>query len=147
MLVNCHIASTRKEDLLVKKDKINQLLERLGLAISSNDLAGISACWTFPALFLSDQTATVISDARQLEQMMAQAVEAYRKQGLASTRHELEQVDELSETLTSMDVRWPAYDASGKEKASERSHYILHLAEDGQVRIRVALTRTKPLAE
>jgi hypothetical protein len=125
------------------KHKINQLLERLGLAISSSDPKSVSACWTFPAMLLTDQNATVIADAGQLEMSMAQAVEAYRKQGIASTRPELEQVDPLSETLTAVDVRWPSYDASGKEQASERSHYILHMAEDGQAHIRVALTRTK----
>jgi hypothetical protein len=104
------------------KHKINQLLERLGLAISSSDLKSVSACWTFPAILLTDQNATVIADAGQLEMIMAQAVEAYRKQGIASTRPELEQVDPLSETLTAVDVRWPSYDASGKEQASERSH-------------------------
>jgi len=104
-----------KGDLIMDKDKINQLLERLGGAISSNDLKDVSACWTFPAMFLSDKNATVIADANQLEMFMAQAVEAYRKQGIAS----------------------------GKEKASERSHYILHMAEDGQAHIRVSLTRTK----
>jgi hypothetical protein len=39
-------------------------------------------------------------------------------------------------------VRWPAFDAAGTERASERSHYILRLGYDGQPRIRVALTRT-----
>jgi hypothetical protein len=49
----------------------------------------------------------------------------------------------LSETLAAVDVRWPAFDASGQEKSSERSHYILRLGTDGQAYIRVALTRTK----
>lgn len=119
------------------KDRIRQLLERLGQAISSGDLKGVSTCWTFPAMFLSE------AGASQLEQLMAQATEAYRKQGIASTRPDLEQVEPLSESLVSVDVRWPSYDASGNEKASERSHYILYLGQDGQPRIGVALTRTK----
>jgi hypothetical protein len=49
----------------------------------------------------------------------------------------------LSETLASVDVRWPAYDSDNKEKSSERSHYILQLGQGGQVCIRVALTRTQ----
>jgi hypothetical protein len=59
-----------------------------------------------------------------------------------STRPELERVEMLTDTLASVDVRWPAYDASGTEISSERSHYIIHLGQDGQLRIRVALTRT-----
>jgi hypothetical protein len=59
-----------------------------------------------------------------------------------STSPELERVEILSETLVSVDVRWPAFDSSGKEKSSERSHYILQLGGDGGPQIRVALTRT-----
>jgi hypothetical protein len=125
------------------KNMIRQLLERLGQAISSGDLKGVSACWSFPAMYLSEADAMVLEGADQLEQFMAQATEAYQKPGIASTKPELEQVEPLSEMLVSVDVRWPAYDASGIEKASERSHYILHLGPDGQPHIRVALTRTK----
>jgi len=67
----------------------------------------------------------------------------YRSRGLVSTKAELERVDMLSERLAAVDVRWPAFDASGQEKSSERSHYILRLGTDGQAYIRVALTRTK----
>jgi hypothetical protein len=127
----------------VDDDKIRQLLERLGQAISSGDLKGVSSCWIFPALFLSDADAFVLDEAGQLEQFMAQASEAYRKQGIASTRPELEKVEMLSEKLASVDVRWPSYDASGNERASERSHYLLHVGNDGKLYIRVALTRTR----
>ncbi len=65
-----------------------------------------------------------------------------RKDGV-SIKPELERVDMLSEKLTSVDVRWPSYDASGKEKASERSHYILQLGKDEQMHIRLVLTRTR----
>ena len=61
------------------KDKIRQLLERLGQALSAGDLKGASNCWAFPALFLSDDGATVLAEASQLEQLIAQASEWYRK--------------------------------------------------------------------
>jgi hypothetical protein len=40
-------------------------------------------------------------------------------------------------------VRWPSYDGDGNEVGNERSHYIVHLGADGQVRVRVALTMTR----
>jgi hypothetical protein len=127
----------------MNKDKIKLLLEHLGEALSAGDLKGVSNCWAFPALFLSDDDAIVLVEASQLEQFMAQASEWYRKQGIISTKPDLEQIDMLSEKLASVDVRWPSYDTSGKEKMSERSHYILQLGKDEQMRIRLALTRTK----
>ena len=124
-------------------DKIKQLLERLGRTLSAGDLRGVSSCFEVPGLFLSDDGATVLADASQLEKLFAQATEWYRARGLVSTKPELERVDVLSQKLAAVDVRWPAFDALGQEKSSERSHYIVRLGTDGQVYIRVALTRTK----
>ena len=123
-------------------DKIKQLLERLGRTLSAGDLRGVSSCFELPAVFLSDDGATILADTSQLEKVFAQASDWYRSRGLVSTKAELERVDRLSERLAAVDVRWPAFDASGQEKSSERSHYILQIGKDGQVRIRVALTRT-----
>ena len=124
-------------------DKITRLLERLGRTLSARDLRGVSSCFELPALFLSDDGATILADASQLEKLFAQATEWYRARGLVSTKPELERVDVLSEKLAAVDVRWPAFDASGQEKSSERSHYILRLGTDDQAYVRVALTRTE----
>ena len=123
-------------------ETIRGLLGRLGQALSAGDLRGVSICWEVPAVILSDEGAAVLAEANQIENLFAGATEWYRSQGLVSTKPELERVDMLSEKLASVDVRWPAFDGSGQEKSSERSHYILQIGKDGQVRIRVALTRT-----
>ena len=127
----------------MQTDQISQLLEQLGQALSAGDLHKASTCWGVPALVLSDDGATAVSDTREIEEFFSQAADWYHLQGIVSTRPEIERVDMLSEKLAAVDVRWPSFDASGKEKSSERSHYIVQLAEDGQVRIRVALARTR----
>jgi len=123
-------------------NKILRFLEAYGAAISAGDITVVSNSWTVPALVLSDQGALAVSDASEIQAFFAQGIEYYRTQGLISTKPELERVEMLSETLVSVDVRWPAYDSFGIEKSSERSHYILQLGGDGQPQIRVALTRT-----
>ncbi len=123
-------------------DLIMRFLEGYGAALSAGDLRVVSSSWVIPALVLSDQGAMAVTDPSEIEAFFAQGIEYYRSQGLMSTRPELERVEMLSETLVSVDVRWPAYDSSGSEKASERSHYILQLGQDGQPQFRVALTRT-----
>jgi hypothetical protein len=123
-------------------DKIINMLERYGAAMSAGNLPAISSCWAVPALVLSDDGALAVTNPIEIEAFFAQGIEYYRSQGLSSTRPELERVEMLSDTLASVDVRWPAYDSSGEEKSSERSHYILQFGGDGQIRIRVALTRT-----
>lgn len=123
-------------------DQIGRLLEQLGQALSAGDLHKASTCWAVPALILSDDGATAVTDTSEIEAFFEQAAEWYHLQGIASTRPEIERIDMLSETLAAVDVRWPSFDASGQEKVSERSHYIVQLAEDGQAYIRVALART-----
>jgi hypothetical protein len=127
----------------MQTDQISQLLEQLGQALSAGDLHKAAACWGVPALVLSDEAAMAVSDRSEIEEFFSQAADWYHLQGIASTKPEIERVDSLSEKLASVDVRWPSFDASGKEKSSERSHYVVQLAEDGQLYIRVALARTK----
>jgi len=127
----------------MSKDEIRLLLERLGQALSDGELKRVSACWEVPALLLLDDGAMALANAVDIEKLMSQASEAYRSLGIVSTRPEIEHIEILSEKLASVDVRWPAVDESGKERMSERSHYIMQLGRDGHPRIRVALTRTK----
>jgi hypothetical protein len=106
---------------------IREALERLGRGLSDGDLGTIARGWVMPALMLSDAGATVVGDAREIEELFARAAEWYRSRGLVSTRPELERVDLLSERLAAVDVRWPAYDSAGVEQSSERT-LALHRA-------------------
>ena len=121
----------------MQTDQIGQFLEQLGQALSEGDLHHAANCWGVPALVLSDDGATAVSASSEVEEFFSQAAEWYHLQGITSTKPEIERVDMLSEKLAAVDVRWPSFDASGKEQSSERSHYIVQLAEDGQVYIRV----------
>jgi hypothetical protein len=126
----------------MNEEPIRKCLERVGLAISTSNLPDLANCWAFPALVLSDEGAITLAEAGSLQSLFARMVEGYRASGLVATRPELERIEPLSEKLTAVDVRWPTFDASGTEKASERSYYLLQLGEDGEPRIRVALTRS-----
>ena len=79
-------------------------------------------------------------DLSLAERFPEHAIGAYRSRGMASTRPALQQMEKLSEKIVAVDVRLPSFDNTGKEKASERSHYIMQF-EAGEPRIRVALTR------
>jgi hypothetical protein len=126
----------------VHEEQIRRCLDRLAQALTAGDARAAVDCWDLPALVLSDQGALVVTEAGAIERFFAQNIDWYRAHGLRATTPQLERVEPLSEKLTAVDVRWPAFDVAGTEQASERSHYILRLGEDGQQRIRVALTRT-----
>src|SRR5687767_8385527 len=105
--------------------QIRGFLERLGNALTSGDVEGIGKCWEVPALMLSDEGSVAVSAPSQVATFFAGAVEWYRSMGLVATRPVLERVERLSEKLSAVDVRWLAFDAEGKEKAAEYSHYVL----------------------
>lgn len=125
----------------MQTDPIARMLEHIGEALSAGDLQKASSFWIAPALVLSDAAAIPIADAQEIEALFSKAAEWYQAQGLVSTRPEVERVEQLSETLAAVDVRWPSFDAAGQEMHSERSHYIVQLADD-QAYVRVAMTRT-----
>jgi len=118
---------------------VQSFLEGYGKALSEGDLPGIANCWEVPALVLSDQGARAVIEAGEVEQFFAGAVEWYRAQGLVATKSGSVEIKRLSERLVSVDVRWSVLDMTGLESPGEHSHYILSLAEDGQLRIRVAI--------
>jgi hypothetical protein len=97
-------------------------------------------------VILSDEGASVFRDKAKIEKMFGGMAESYQSQGLHSTRPVIERIQRLSDTLAEVDVRWPAFDAAGVEKASEHTHYIIHFGKDGQPRIQVALSRTRGLS-
>jgi hypothetical protein len=123
------------------ESQVRAFLERLGRAVSAGDLPQISRCWDVPALVLSDEGATAVGSFESIEAFFDRAVNGYRARDLVSTRPVLERLEILSERLAAVDVRWLAFDERGREGSSERSHYVLRLGDDGEPRIRVALTR------
>ena len=123
------------------ESQILTLMQRVGRSLTSGDITAVSACWDVPGMLLSDEGAVSVADPVEMQRYFARAIHWYRSRGLVSTRPELEHVDMLSERLAAVDVRWPAFDEFGREKASERSHYIVQQGSDDRVRIRVALAR------
>jgi hypothetical protein len=123
-------------------DQITRFLEVLGRAISGGDVAAIARCWDVPALVLADEGVIAVSTSEEVERFFTQAQAWYRSQGLVATRPLLQQVQRLTERIAAVDVRWSTLDEAGAERTSETSHYLLRLADDGQPRIRVALTRS-----
>lgn len=137
------LSGDKRGEVFMNQEPIRTCLERIGEALSTNKLRDLVDCWELPALILSDEGAIALTEADSLVSLFARAAQGYQSQGLVATRPQLERVEPLSEKLTAVEVRWPAFDAAGIQQASERSHYILRLGEDGQQRIRVALTKTK----
>jgi hypothetical protein len=122
---------------------IHRFLERYGEALSSGDLNVIVDCWGIPSFVLSDDGVQPITASKEVEAFFGNAVAQYQSQGLASTRAEVKQIEQLGQHIFSVDVRWSNLDKAGVEKASENWRYILKASADEQLRIHVGVTKSE----
>ena len=140
---------------MVDDRQLLDFLQRLGAAISAGRPEEVASCWSVPALILTDDGALLIQDRSQIEQMFGEVGGAYRSRGIASTEPEILRVDRLTaaerfgsslsrltERLVATDVRWPYLDSDGNSRGTETSSYILWVDAEGQLQLRVALSRT-----
>lgn len=123
------------------EEQIRRFLERYGQALSTGNLLEIGDCWEVPAFVLADTGGVPVAESSEIERYFERAVGEYHSQGLMTTQPLLEKIEPLTKRLVSVDVRWSSFDRTGVERSSEHSHYILWRGDDGQLRIRVALTR------
>jgi hypothetical protein len=126
----------------LKRDAIDVMIEELGRAVSSGDLAGVSKHYVFPAMIIMDGSVVVFFEPAELEEIFGKGRERYISQGILSTRGELQEIEQLTEHTAAATVRWPGFDSVGHENYSEKSYYIIQEV-NGVPRIRVAMTRTK----
>src|SRR4030095_16846893 len=105
----------------LQKDKIGRMLERLGNAVSTGDLKGISSCYALPAMFVWDEGSRVVGSAEVVEQVFGEDSKWYIAEGILTTRGELLHFEPLTETVAAVDVRWPGFDEAGNENYSEIS--------------------------
>jgi len=127
---------------MLNRDLIGKLLDRLGKAVSSGDLKTVSASYVYPAMFLIDEKCIVFEKPSDVEDVFGLGRAWYVDQGIVETRSEILTLDLMTDTLASVDVRWPGFDRDGKEVYTETSHYVLQVSE-GRPLIRVAYSRTK----
>ncbi|HKX82917.1 MAG TPA: hypothetical protein VJL58_01750 [Pyrinomonadaceae bacterium] len=126
-----------------RRDKVGELIDRLGTALSNSDFRTAAGCFAFPSLIITEAGTTSLKTLEEAEQMFAKSGEWYHSRGLVSTKGELEKFEEISDTVASIDVRWPSFDDAGKEKQVESSHYIIQVDTEGNFKVCCALTRTK----
>lgn len=127
---------------MLSKETIGSMLDRLGKAVSSGDLKGVSACYAFPAILMMDESSTIIAEADEFERMFGEGRKWYTSQGIVEARSEVLTLDLMTDTIAAVDLRWPGFDTDGNEIYAETSHYIVQLT-DGTPLIRIGLSRTK----
>jgi hypothetical protein len=124
-------------------DRIGELFDRYGRALSRGDLQGIASCWDVPALMLADDEVVALEDTSQVEAFFADVLQWYESNGLMATTSEVLEAVALSAQLALIYVRWPAFDDSGLEIFSETSYYILRERDGRHWKIQIGITETR----
>lgn len=125
---------TPEDDLGVKA-----YLDRFAEALTGGDGDAIAKMWQTPAFVLSADMARAVNTPAEVAEFFGGAREQYREIGITDTRAEIVRLDEISDHLVMVRVRWPYLDDAGHEMGAETSTYTLAREGDGDWKLRVAV--------
>ena len=118
---------------------VQGFLDALGVALTSGDTPSLIEMWDTPAFVLSDDLDQAITDPDELRNMFAGAREQYNARGVTGTRAEIVRLDEITDRIVSVRVRWPWLNEDGEEIGAEVSTYTLRRDEDGDWKLRITI--------
>ena len=119
--------------------------DRLGTALSSGDASAVADSWQAPALVVGQEGIVhAVSSRAEVEAFFAAAREQYTARGISSTRAEIVRVNWVSPRTAFAELRWPMLDAKQREVGEERATYTLQTNDDGELKIRVAVSHAEP---
>lgn len=118
---------------------ILDFLEAMGEALTGGDTATVLSLWDTPAFVMGDDIVQVVSEPSELTQFFAGAREAYNARGVMNSRPEIVRLDEITDRIACVRVRWPWLDDQDREVGAETSTYTLRRGDDGEWKLRVAV--------
>jgi hypothetical protein len=113
-----------------------EFLEMFALSLTEGATDSIARMWETPALIIGDDAVHPITDRADLADMFAGAREHYNSAGVTDTRPEIIRLDEITDKVVIVRVRWPWLDDEGNELGAEVSTYTLRQSGAGEWRIR-----------
>lgn len=127
------------EDDLGVKEYLNAFKE----ALTAGDGAAIAEMWETPAFVLGQDMARVVNEPEEVAQFFGGAREQYAGIGITDTRAEIIRLDEITDHMVIVRVRWPYLDAQGREMGAECSTYTLVRQGSGEWKMRIAVMHGK----
>lgn len=118
---------------------VQDFLESFAMALKRADVKAISAHWDVPAFIIGEDIAANIEERGDLQEMFVGAREQYKAAGITDTRPEIIRLDDISDRLAMVRVRWPWLNEKGQALGAECSTYTLCRDSGGEWKIRVAL--------
>ncbi len=121
---------------------VQDFLDGLAAALTQGDGRAVAEMWETPAFVLGDDMAKVVSDPDEIAAFFGGARQQYQQIGIINTRAEIVRLDEITDRMVMVRVRWPYLDAYGREMGAETSTYTLVRGKD-EWRLRIAVMHGK----
>lgn len=118
---------------------IRAFLQGFAEALTEGDTDAIAAMWETPAMVIADEFVQGLESQEELGNLFAGAREHYNSIGVTNTKPEIVRVDEITDKLVVVRVRWPWIDDDGHEMGAECSTYTLRRDSLGDWKIRLAI--------
>lgn len=118
---------------------VSEFLESFALSLTEGATDALADLWQLPAMVVSDERTFAVTDREELKELFAGAREQYNSAGVTDTRPEIVRLDEVTDKIVMVRVRWPHLDEDGDELGAECSTYTLQLSALGDWKIRCAV--------
>lgn len=118
---------------------VREYLNGFKNALTAGDGEAIAEMWETPAFVLGHDMAHVITSPEDVAALFGDAREQYREIGITGTRAEIVRLDEITDHMVIVRVRWPYLDPQGREMAAETSTYTLVRQPKGDWKMRIAV--------
>jgi len=116
-----------------------EFLEMFALSLTEGATDAIAQMWETPALVISDDAVHAVNERDDLLEMFAGAREHYNSAGVTDTRPDVIRLDEITDKVVMVRVRWPWLDDEGNELGGECSTYTLRQTSAGEWKIRAVV--------
>lgn len=118
---------------------VQAFLEQFARAIRSQTSDELASLWEVPAFLIGEELAMNVEERREALEIFVAAREHYNAVGIVDTRPEIVRLDEITDRLAMVRVRWPWLDDAGREMGAECATYTLRRDPAGDWKIRVVL--------
>ena len=122
---------------------VKEYLDAFKDALTAGDGDAIAEMWETPAFVLGQDMARVVNAPADVAEFFGGAREQYREIGITDTRVQIVRLDEITDHMVMVRVRWPYLDTEGREMGAETSTYTLVRPEKGDWKLRIAVMHGK----
>ncbi|MCO1659236.1 hypothetical protein [Pseudonocardia humida] len=118
-----------------------------GRALVEGDVETTVARYGFPCMAMADDFVGTLAEPDELRAALGQAAGYYAQFGAADVRPEILGVDEISDKLTRVRLRWHYFRADGVELVATNHEYTWRATDEGpKIHLTVAIDEAEKLA-